>query len=546
MEKYDFGNRLYEYRTQKGLTQKELGKLLGVTDKAVSKWETGESKPRLDKMKQITELFETSIDGMLGEESDSNGEALKPYKTIFDLNLEKKNKQYKASRIVTVIVGLLAIIDSCLGVVMSFANSGATIVDFVNMFETIILTLGVFAISLNIKNKFDENPEKYIKATTIVSFLLFTIASILFSINYYLVYRFAENADYAEPIVLGIFWVIVLIIFVITMIFKKGYQVLGGLISGFSIGALFAFETNSSLFAIPMMMGVQMAFLAEKYNWLKLANKAEIDYKSEEKKHTKLVKVLTILISISLVLSILTSWLAPYITYISALKISFPNGYNIEQLSYDYKTKFDDEDCQIGTLKNLKYRVPKGYEIVEKTYDDEDSVFYKDENNVVSFCYNSKEYNQEFDFAADNMEGIDEAKEAKLKYIKAKMRMNFGVSWDNFYEYEYLNHVVDITDVKFYETEKAMAMVPILFVKAVAMPMGEHKSMYFDDGDKCGFIDSYDTTDIGDSIKRVMVKATVWKSYDTGGEFYDITYMSINGDKNAIYTMCKFINSLEF
>lgn len=44
MEKYDFGNKLYEYRTQKGLTQKELGKLLGVTDKAVSKWETGVSQ----------------------------------------------------------------------------------------------------------------------------------------------------------------------------------------------------------------------------------------------------------------------------------------------------------------------------------------------------------------------------------------------------------------------------------------------------------------------------------------------------------------------
>ena len=32
-------------RQEKGLTQKQLGDLIGVTDKAVSKWETGRSFP---------------------------------------------------------------------------------------------------------------------------------------------------------------------------------------------------------------------------------------------------------------------------------------------------------------------------------------------------------------------------------------------------------------------------------------------------------------------------------------------------------------------
>ena len=43
MHDYDFGERLYRLRREKGLTQADLGTLLGVSSKAVSKWENGVS-----------------------------------------------------------------------------------------------------------------------------------------------------------------------------------------------------------------------------------------------------------------------------------------------------------------------------------------------------------------------------------------------------------------------------------------------------------------------------------------------------------------------
>ena len=44
MDNYEFAQRIAELRRQKGLSQKQLGEMLGVSNKAVSKWENGVSQ----------------------------------------------------------------------------------------------------------------------------------------------------------------------------------------------------------------------------------------------------------------------------------------------------------------------------------------------------------------------------------------------------------------------------------------------------------------------------------------------------------------------
>lgn len=54
---YKVGNFIYTLRAEKGLTQKELGDLLGVTNKAVSKWENGSAIPRVQLLPKLAEIL---------------------------------------------------------------------------------------------------------------------------------------------------------------------------------------------------------------------------------------------------------------------------------------------------------------------------------------------------------------------------------------------------------------------------------------------------------------------------------------------------------
>lgn len=65
MANYELSNRIYELRTQKGFSQKELGAILGVSNKAVSKWETGTAIPKTETLIKLAEVFGVSTEEFL-------------------------------------------------------------------------------------------------------------------------------------------------------------------------------------------------------------------------------------------------------------------------------------------------------------------------------------------------------------------------------------------------------------------------------------------------------------------------------------------------
>ena len=60
--------KILQLRTQLGLSQMEIAEQLGVSRQSVSKWETGQSVPDLDKLIKLSDLFGVSVDELVREE----------------------------------------------------------------------------------------------------------------------------------------------------------------------------------------------------------------------------------------------------------------------------------------------------------------------------------------------------------------------------------------------------------------------------------------------------------------------------------------------
>ena len=68
MDQKKFGDFLCYTRKQLGLTQEQLGERLGVTNKTVSRWETGKYMPDLDKLQELSSILQLSINELLAGE----------------------------------------------------------------------------------------------------------------------------------------------------------------------------------------------------------------------------------------------------------------------------------------------------------------------------------------------------------------------------------------------------------------------------------------------------------------------------------------------
>ncbi len=81
-----FSEKLKLLRKESNLTQEELSEKLNVSRQAITKWETDEGMPDIENIKQISILFNVSIDELLKE--DINVELKKQYNYIKELDID--------------------------------------------------------------------------------------------------------------------------------------------------------------------------------------------------------------------------------------------------------------------------------------------------------------------------------------------------------------------------------------------------------------------------------------------------------------------------
>lgn len=63
------GDKIAELRKQNGMSQEELADRMGISRQSVSKWESGQSQPEIEKLLQLSELFHVSTDYLLKEDT---------------------------------------------------------------------------------------------------------------------------------------------------------------------------------------------------------------------------------------------------------------------------------------------------------------------------------------------------------------------------------------------------------------------------------------------------------------------------------------------
>lgn len=109
MDQVKIGKFIAKCRKEKKLTQQELSEKLGVTDKAISKWENGRGMPDISLLQQLIEILDISLNELLA------GEKIRKKSTkIYDENLMKslteKNNLSKKMKRITITFSIIIII----------------------------------------------------------------------------------------------------------------------------------------------------------------------------------------------------------------------------------------------------------------------------------------------------------------------------------------------------------------------------------------------------------------------------------------------------
>lgn len=89
MQKQTFGKKVSFLRKERGMTQLELAEKMGVTDKAVSKWERDLSYPDIHSICKLAEIFEKSVDDLMHvQTTEKENKNEKKINTMLDILLK--------------------------------------------------------------------------------------------------------------------------------------------------------------------------------------------------------------------------------------------------------------------------------------------------------------------------------------------------------------------------------------------------------------------------------------------------------------------------
>ena len=105
--KSQLGANIVMYRKRNGLTQAKLAEQLNYSDKAVSKWERGESMPDVLTLVQLAELFEIKVDDLIRDPNEIPVHESGRIEHAMEIAVEKTLKRKANKRVILGLSSLL-------------------------------------------------------------------------------------------------------------------------------------------------------------------------------------------------------------------------------------------------------------------------------------------------------------------------------------------------------------------------------------------------------------------------------------------------------
>ena len=161
MDQTAIGKFISQCRKEKHLTQAQLAERLGVSDRAVSKWETGRSMPDVSIMLDLCEQIDISVNDLL----NARRITMENYKEIAEKTLlEMREREEQSARKMLSLEWVIAFIATfaMLGFIML-----AAFVDMPNWLRGVIICAGIlifavgmfFALKIETEAGFYECPK---------------------------------------------------------------------------------------------------------------------------------------------------------------------------------------------------------------------------------------------------------------------------------------------------------------------------------------------------------------------------------------------------
>lgn len=142
MDQIKTGRFIAELRKENNMTQRSLADKLGVTDRAISKWENGRGLPDVSLMKPLCEILGISVTELLnGERTKETDVHIKTEETVYEVLADREaqiksaqelKKKYSVLRLVTIILCSIICLKSVVMIYSGLIGEGYSVSDAIH------------------------------------------------------------------------------------------------------------------------------------------------------------------------------------------------------------------------------------------------------------------------------------------------------------------------------------------------------------------------------------------------------------------------------